>query len=118
AIEKNSLLGTMSSSFKIIDPVGYLAMTTLERYARLIITDSGGVQKEAHFYQIPCIIIRDETEWPELIAAGWNTLCPSKEFASLPKKVDQFIDKFGKPIELYGNAGASAKIVKYLYNFS
>ncbi len=118
AIEKNKLLDAVPSSFKIIDPVGYLDMTTLERYASLIITDSGGVQKEAYFYQIPCITIRDETEWPELITAGWNTLCTSKEFDSLPKKVDQYIEKFGESIEFYGNGNAAAKIVKYLYNFS
>ncbi len=63
-----------ASRLTAIQPVGYFDMVQLERHAAVIATDSGGVQKEAFFYGIPCVTLREETEWVELIELGWNRL--------------------------------------------
>ncbi len=68
---------------RLIEPVGYMEMLTLERYAQGILTDSGGVQKEAFFLEVPCVTLRTETEWPETMEAGWNVLAGCDQEAIL-----------------------------------
>src|SRR5262249_41779589 len=101
---------------RLIDPVGFLDMACLEKHARLIVTDSGGVQKEAFFHRVPCVTLRDETEWVELVELGWNRLVPSTSADAVRDGVLAAIDVRGKepPPDLYGGGHAAERIVKSL----
>jgi UDP-GlcNAc3NAcA epimerase len=89
-------------------------MVQLEKYATAIATDSGGVQKEAFFYRVPCVTLRDETEWVELVDAGWNRLAPPLNADAVRCAVEAAIGSTGKPVEPYGSGDAAMKIVNAL----
>jgi UDP-GlcNAc3NAcA epimerase len=103
----------LPSNVRIIDPVGYLDMITLQRHASVIGTDSGGLQKEAYFQGVPCVTFRDETEWTELVEMGANTLVGAD--ASLI--ADSMAN--AKPItdvaNIYGDGNASQLIADALF---
>ena len=105
------------SKIKIINPVGYIQIIDLIKNSNLVITDSGGMQKEAYFFNKFCLTIRDETEWIELIKNGYNFLVGS----NYSKIIESFnllkTKSFEKSNVLYGNGDASKKIVKELLNF-
>lgn len=98
-----------------IDPVGYLDMIRLERSAAVICTDSGGVQKEAYFHQVPCVTLRDETEWTELIDMGWNRLAPPETAGTITAAVrDALGSSPGSDSSPYGHGDAAIRTVEAL----
>lgn len=109
------------SRLQLIEPVGYLDMLMLERHARVIATDSGGVQKEAYFHAVPCVTLRAETEWVDLVEQGWNRLAPPVSGDAVRAAILDAIND-GAPAErpdlsLYGNGEASARIADVLASF-
>ena len=103
-----------TSTLTIIDPVGYLEMVWLIDNCSLVMTDSGGLQKEAYFFEKQCITLRDETEWVELVENGFNTLVG----ADREKILTAFRDTNSfraKELNLYGGGKASEKIIKELW---
>jgi UDP-GlcNAc3NAcA epimerase len=110
-------LGGYLEGVLAVEPVGYLDMVMLEKNARLIATDSGGVQKEAFFYRVPCVTLREETEWVELVELGWNRLCPpSDPQAIVPCIWSSVRSTRACPpeAELYGGGQASKRIADML----
>jgi len=113
----NSLQSQLiSSKVHLIDPVGYLNMLLLEQNARLILTDSGGMQKEAYFFGIPCITLRSETEWVETVEAGWNVVVGSDR-STIVQKVRTVQPPPHTARDLFGDGHASRIVVKKLENF-
>jgi len=104
--------GKLRSHIRMIDPVGYLEMVALARSARLVLTDSGGLQKEAYWLGVPCVTLRDETEWVETVEAGWNTLVGSNA-RTIGEAVRTYRPNGTRPA-LYGDGAAAARCVALL----
>lgn len=104
----------LSLEVNVIDPVGYFEMLWLLKHSALVLTDSGGVQKESFFFGKPCVTMRNETEWVELVDAGVNVLVG----ADRALIVEQVCSNIGRQVEddgsLYGGGNASERIVQYL----
>ena len=105
---------TLSGNVRAIEPVGYLDMVMLEKNACLIATDSGGVQKEAFFHGVPCVTLRAETEWTELVEAGWNRLAAPSDSGNIARTMLAARGTVGAPIAPYGDGNAAEKIAALL----
>ena len=100
---------------RLIPPVGYLEMLVLEKHSRMILTDSGGIQKEAFFLQIPCITLRTETEWVETVATGWNKVVGTEPAEILEAARSNNWPQVPPP-QLFGDGSASLQIATILNN--
>ena len=105
-----------SSHFHLIDPVSFFEIIRLEKNARVVMTDSGGVQKEAFFYGTPCVILRPETEWVEIVDAGAGILAD----AGYERIMKAYADLSGREVKfppLFGDAHASERILSEIIDF-
>jgi UDP-N-acetylglucosamine 2-epimerase len=110
ALERGSI--AVGSNVRLLEPIGYLEMVALERHARAVISDSGGVRREAYFLGIPCVTLREDTEFPETLTDGWDVLAGDDterivQAALRPRPV-------GEPRPIFGDGHAAEKIVETL----
>jgi UDP-N-acetylglucosamine 2-epimerase len=98
-----------------VEPQGFLAFTSLEKHARMVMTDSGGVQKEAYFFRVPCVTVRDETEWVETLEGGWNVLTGADK-GRIAMALQRPRPKT-EPNLSYGDKDVSHRVVKCLEAF-
>ncbi|MCB4755535.1 MAG: UDP-N-acetylglucosamine 2-epimerase (non-hydrolyzing) [Elusimicrobia bacterium] len=104
-------------NIRIKKPKGYLDMLALEKGATLILTDSGGVQKEAYFCHVPCLTLRDNTEWTETLSYGWNTLVGSRP-RSLLGIIRTLNNRIRKHPNYFGQGNAAHKIAQIIGSFT
>lgn len=105
----------LSPSVRLIEPQGFKEMMSLECNAELILTDSGGVQKEAYLARVPCITLRNETEWQETVQSGWNQLAGSNI-----NKILKLVKNYPRPKShpnFLGNGQAYQKIAKIIQKY-
>ncbi len=111
---KGSVASALLEKIRLIPPVGFLDMIALQRNARLVLTDSGGVQKEAYFFGVPCVILREETEWTEIVEAGMAITAgadPQKIVEAAAKLIGK--DPSGSQ-QLFGDGRAAQRICNEL----
>ena len=111
-LKLDGLWDKLTKKIKVIKPVGYLDMLLLEKNAKKIITDSGGVQKEAYIFKVPCITLRENTEWVETVEDGWNVLVGANK-ANIVKMAREF-EPISKQRAVFGIGKASKKIRKII----
>lgn len=113
-LTRMDLLDPLKQGVHVVDPVGYLDMLQLEKFAALVATDSGGVQKEAFFHRVPCVTLRDETEWTELVDAGWNRLAAPDSEETILQAIAAALSQTPREIQPYGDGHAAQAIATRL----
>jgi len=111
----DSLGLTMPRQVRVIKPVGYLDMIALEKSSRMILTDSGGIQKEAYWLGVPCVTLRDETEWVETVETGWNRIV-----GTIETEIIDAVKNFKVPDShppLYGEGHAAERVTDILISY-
>lgn len=101
-----------NAQVRFIEPVGYLEMVRLQGSARMILTDSGGIQKEAYWLGVPCVTLRDETEWVETVQTGWNILTGA-DMDAIIRAVNTFVPPSVQP-PLYGDGRTAELMLKIM----
>ncbi len=108
-------VANVAPQIHLIEPASYFEMMALESKSRVIVTDSGGVQKEAYFHGRPCVTVRTETEWTELVESGWNRLVDPRSEGSIRAGIaDALARPAGQSITDYGKGDASTQICSIL----
>jgi UDP-N-acetylglucosamine 2-epimerase len=109
ALERTGLLQRAAASATLTPPLGYLEFTALLISAAVCLTDSGGVQKEAYLHRVPCITLRDTSEWVETVELGWNRLAGGLDAGAVATALRQLERPSGHP-PLYGDGDAATRI--------
>ncbi len=115
AIARHDLSGAVAPNVRLVAPVGYLESLTLAKNARVVATDSGGLQKEAYFFATPCVTMRDTSEWVETLRSGWNVLVGTDRDALTAALADP--PHGATHPEFYGSGDAGARVAAALGAF-
>lgn len=117
SLERQGLIDSLGkSSVRLIPPLGYIDFLKLEKYARKILTDSGGVQKEAYFLGVPCVTMRENTEWVETVKSGRN-MVTGLDGDAIVKAIRDFEPVDGEIEDLYGGGRAAKRIASKILDY-
>jgi len=114
-IRDRGLESLLGPKVHVVEPLSYIQMISLVKQSNLVITDSGGLQKEAFFLRTPCVTVRDETEWVETVQLGWNSLCHA-DSDEMSSRAALMINSQGKDGHPYGPIGTGRRIAEILLN--
>lgn len=115
-ISKEIAVSSIPSNVIVIKPVSYSESLGLQRYAHAVITDSGGIQKEAYWLKVPCFTLRKSTEWVETVESGWNHLINPSSLKKVPDMVNKFTKAKAHP-NFYGSRSTGKKMIWLIETF-